>query len=252
MKPLDEVCLLDMPREFSRRFSNTSSCYRCGSLAAFSSTRRLTNCWSLLAGRAVGYAFLLPATPTPTGAPNPAPRPAWYDQVRAPPEGHAVVLSNANNIPIGNHLILSGIPVTVNGVVLDIGYPAWLFERLPKEQEKKVSSPTPQAQPSIGKAASTPRSPPLGKAWWLKRPKEHAESGLTSSNESSARSPIVDVPTTCAKRTFAPSTTPLPAKKHRSRSVSYPETPFGANAPEVHGVPSANEGSRTVPAKATA
>ena len=44
----------------------------------------------------------------------------------------------ASNIPIGNHLLLGGILVTVNGVVLDIGYPAWMFERLPKEPEKKV------------------------------------------------------------------------------------------------------------------
>ena len=28
--------------------------------------------------------------------------------------------------------------MTVNGVVLDIGYPAWMFERLAKEPEKKV------------------------------------------------------------------------------------------------------------------
>ena len=45
---------------------------------------------------------------------------------------------NESNIPIGNHLLLSGILVSVNGVVLDIGMPAWLQDRLPKESEKKV------------------------------------------------------------------------------------------------------------------
>ena len=83
---------------------------------------------------------------------------------------------NANNIPIGNHLILSGILVTVNGVVLDIGYPAWLFERLPKEQEKKVRARLRKRSLRLEKG-KTPRVSPLGKAWWLKRPKEHAESG---------------------------------------------------------------------------
>lgn len=83
---------------------------------------------------------------------------------------------NANNIPIGNHLILSGILVTVNGVVLDIGYPAWLFERLPKEQEKKVRARLRKRSVRLEKG-KTPRVSPLGKAWWLKRPKEHAESG---------------------------------------------------------------------------
>ena len=83
---------------------------------------------------------------------------------------------NANNIPIGNHLILSGILVTVNGVVLDIGFPAWLFERLPKEPEKKVRDRLRKRSSRVEKG-KTPRVSPLGKAWWLKRPKEHKESG---------------------------------------------------------------------------
>jgi len=83
---------------------------------------------------------------------------------------------NANNIPIGNHLIMSGILVTVNGVVLDIGYPAWLFERLPKEPEKKVRDRLRKRGQRVEKG-KTPRVSPLGKAWWLKRPKEHKESG---------------------------------------------------------------------------
>ena len=82
----------------------------------------------------------------------------------------------ASNIPIGNHLLLGGILVTVNGVVLDIGYPAWMFERLPKEPEKKVRQRLRKRGIALEKA-KTPRVSPLGKAWWLKRPKEHTESG---------------------------------------------------------------------------
>ncbi len=81
-----------------------------------------------------------------------------------------------SNIPIGNHLLLSGILVTVNGVVLDIGYPAWMFERLPKEQDKKIRQRLRKRSVALEKG-KTPRVSTLGKAWWLKRPKEHGESG---------------------------------------------------------------------------
>ena len=81
-----------------------------------------------------------------------------------------------DNIPIGNHLLMSGILVSVNGVVLDVGFPAWLFERLPKEPEKKVRGRLKRRAVNLEKGR-TPRVSPLGKAWWLKRPKEHHEVG---------------------------------------------------------------------------
>jgi len=80
------------------------------------------------------------------------------------------------NIPIGNHLLMSGILVSVNGVVLDVGFPAWLFERLPKESEKKVRGRLRRRSVQMDKG-KTPRVSTLGKAWWLKRPKEHNEAG---------------------------------------------------------------------------
>ncbi len=86
------------------------------------------------------------------------------------------VQPSAENIPIGNHLLLGGILVSVNGVVLDIGFPAWLFERLPKESDKKVRGRLRRRATSLEKGR-TPRVRPLGKAWWLKRPKEHQEDG---------------------------------------------------------------------------
>ena len=85
-------------------------------------------------------------------------------------------MPNQQNIPIGNHLLLGGILVSVNGVVLDIGFPAWLFERLPKESDKKVRGRLRRRATKIEKGR-TPRVSPLGKAWWLKRPKEHNEPG---------------------------------------------------------------------------
>lgn len=86
------------------------------------------------------------------------------------------VQPSSENIPIGNHLLLGGILVSVNGVVLDIGFPAWLFERLPKESDKKVRGRLRRRATSLEKGR-TPRVRPLGKAWWLKRPKEHQEDG---------------------------------------------------------------------------
>ena len=42
------------------------------------------------------------------------------------------------NTPIGTHLILTGLLLTVNGVVLDIGLPAWLTAR--NERSRTVPS----------------------------------------------------------------------------------------------------------------
>ena len=35
------------------------------------------------------------------------------------------------DMPVGTHLLLSGLLVTVNGVVFDVGFPGWMVERLP-------------------------------------------------------------------------------------------------------------------------
>lgn len=86
------------------------------------------------------------------------------------------VKPNSTNIPIGNHLLLSGILVTVNGVVLDIGMPAWMTERLPRETDKKIKGRLRRRSTAMSKARP-PRIQRLGKAWWLKRPREHDLSG---------------------------------------------------------------------------
>jgi hypothetical protein len=75
------------------------------------------------------------------------------------------------NIPVGTHLLLSGMLVTVNGVVLDLGLPAWLTVRLPKDTDKAVKARLKRQSKSIQKSRP-PRLQPLGEGWWLKRPKE--------------------------------------------------------------------------------
>ena len=78
---------------------------------------------------------------------------------------------NSGNIPIGTHLLLSGILVTVNGVVLDVGMPGWLTHRLPKDADKTIRSRLKRNALSISKNKPAKLSP-LTKGWWLKRPKE--------------------------------------------------------------------------------
>jgi hypothetical protein len=81
------------------------------------------------------------------------------------------VIPAKGNLPIGTHLLLSGILVTVNGVVLDVGMPGWLTVRLPKDTEKVVRSKL-KRQANLLNKSRPPRLQPLGEGWWLKRPKE--------------------------------------------------------------------------------
>ena len=81
------------------------------------------------------------------------------------------VKPSRENIPVGTHLLLSGILVTVNGVVLDIGLPGWLTERLPKDSDKTIRSRLKRNALSISKNRPGKLSI-LSSGWWLKRPKE--------------------------------------------------------------------------------
>jgi hypothetical protein len=81
------------------------------------------------------------------------------------------VVPERSNIPVGTHLLLSGMLVTVNGVVLDLGLPGWMSERLPKDSEKSVKARLKRQAKSMSKSRP-PRLQPLGEGWWLKRPKE--------------------------------------------------------------------------------
>ena len=81
------------------------------------------------------------------------------------------VKPNRENIPVGTHLLLSGLLVTVNGVVLDIGLPGWMTERLPKDSDKTIRSRLKRNALSISKNRPGKLSI-LSSGWWLKRPKE--------------------------------------------------------------------------------
>jgi hypothetical protein len=81
------------------------------------------------------------------------------------------VVPKRDNIPVGTHLLLSGILVSVNGVVLDIGLPGWMTEHLPNEPDKAIKSRLKRRSNKLVKSRP-PRLKPLGDGWWLKRPKD--------------------------------------------------------------------------------
>ena len=81
------------------------------------------------------------------------------------------VKPDKSNIPVGTHLLLSGILISVNGVILDIGLPGWMTEHLPKDSDKAIKSRLKRRSGKLSKARP-PRLKPLGEGWWLKRPKE--------------------------------------------------------------------------------
>ena len=81
------------------------------------------------------------------------------------------VAPDRSNIPVGTHLLLSGILISVNGVILDIGLPGWMTEHLPKDSDKAIKSRLKRRSSKMQKARQ-PRLKPLGEGWWLKRPKE--------------------------------------------------------------------------------
>ena len=82
----------------------------------------------------------------------------------------AKVSGNPNKMPIGNHLLLKGLLVTVNGNVYDIGFPGWLVIRLPKERERQFKNRLRNRMREF-KSGKSPRTSPLPERWWDKRPK---------------------------------------------------------------------------------
>ena len=74
-------------------------------------------------------------------------------------------------LPIGTHLLLSGMLLTVNGVVYDVGFPAWMTDLIPKESERSVK-PKLARRPNAMKREKDARMSNLSPGWWLKRPKE--------------------------------------------------------------------------------
>ena len=82
-------------------------------------------------------------------------------------------IPSLSTTPIGTHMLLSGILVTVNGVVLDLGS-AWLTRRLPKDGDRIAKERISKKAKSMMRLRP-PRLKKLGKSWWLNRPKEDIE-----------------------------------------------------------------------------
>ena len=80
------------------------------------------------------------------------------------------VTGDGNKMPIGNHLLLKGLLVTVNGNVFDIGFPGWMVVRLPKERDRQFKNRLRNRMRDM-KSSRLARAQPLPERWWTKRPK---------------------------------------------------------------------------------
>ena len=83
---------------------------------------------------------------------------------------HRVELSRSQ-LPVGTHLLLSGMLLTINGIVYDVGLPGWMNERIPRESERSLK-PKLSRRANAMKRNKQARNQNLSPGWWLKRPKE--------------------------------------------------------------------------------
>ena len=75
-----------------------------------------------------------------------------------------------DRIPVGTHLILSGLLITINGVVFDLGFPGWMVVRLPKSTNRQVKTNLNERREDMMRQKMA-RCTPLPVEWWNKRPK---------------------------------------------------------------------------------
>ena len=68
-------------------------------------------------------------------------------------------------------MLLSGMLLTINGVVYDVGFPGWMTNLVPKESERLVRPKLARRANSM-KRERDARMQNLAPGWWLKRPKE--------------------------------------------------------------------------------
>ena len=76
-----------------------------------------------------------------------------------------------SELPVGTHLLLSGMLLTINGVVYDVGFPGWMTDLISKESERSVRPKLARRANSM-KRERDARMGNLSPGWWLKRPKE--------------------------------------------------------------------------------
>jgi hypothetical protein len=75
------------------------------------------------------------------------------------------------SLPIGSHLLLSGMLLTVNGIVYDVGLPGWLTIRLNGTGERSIKAKLARRATAMRRSKNA-RMVSLSSGWWLKRPKE--------------------------------------------------------------------------------
>ena len=73
-----------------------------------------------------------------------------------------------NKVPIGNHMLMSGILVTISNAVYDVGLPAWLTVRLEKPKNLRSNLRTRSKQI---RSSKSPRYKNLQYEWWKNQPR---------------------------------------------------------------------------------
>lgn len=75
---------------------------------------------------------------------------------------------NIDKVPIGNHMLMSGILVTISNAVYDLGLPGWLATRL--ERPKNLRSNLRTRSKQI-RSSKSPRYSNLPREWWKNQPR---------------------------------------------------------------------------------
>ncbi|SVD74509.1 uncharacterized protein METZ01_LOCUS427363, partial [marine metagenome] len=79
-------------------------------------------------------------------------------------------------LPVGTHLLLSGLLVTISGVTYDIGLPGWMVERLPRTRQRDFSETIKERQLTLHKAKPA-RNRILSESWWEKSERKASSKG---------------------------------------------------------------------------
>jgi hypothetical protein len=76
-----------------------------------------------------------------------------------------------SELPVGNHLLISGMLLTINGNVYDIGLPGWMVARLHGDGDRSLRTRL-ERRANAMRRSKDARIQKLTAGWWLKRPKE--------------------------------------------------------------------------------
>jgi hypothetical protein len=76
-----------------------------------------------------------------------------------------------SELPVGNHLLISGMLLTINGNVYDIGLPGWMVTRLHGDGDRSLRTRL-ERRANAMRRSKDARIQKLTAGWWLKRPKE--------------------------------------------------------------------------------